>query len=314
MTLSQLRALVAAADTGSFTAAATSLGYTQAAVSELVRRLEDECGLQLFHRGARRLTLTAAGTELLPHAQQAVSAANNASATIRSIRGLKGGVASFGLFRNADFYLLAELGQRFTTTYPDVRVRMVGINSALVAEAVAAGDLEAGIVVLPVTAKGLEISPVARDELVYVSADPDNVRQPVDIATMAGRRLIMYDAHVGWADPDRMQLLERARLAGVTIEPFVEVEEAQAAMHLVARGVGDTVVSRAVLERIISTSGDTQLGVHAVTVEPPLYNTFAVVRRSDVQLSPATEELTRLALELMLRNPTLQRLQPRDAS
>jgi DNA-binding transcriptional LysR family regulator len=310
VTLTQLRALVAAADLGSFTAAGARLGYSQAAISELVRRLEEECELALFHRGGRRLTLTAAGAEMLPHAQQAVTAARNAESTIRSVRGLRGGVASFGLFRNADFYLLAELGERFTAAYPDVRVRLLGVNPALVAEAVARGDLEAGIVVLPVADSGLEITPVARDEVLYVSANPDHVTRPVDITTLATRRLVLYDAHVGWSDPDRVQLAERARLAGVHLEPFIEVEQAQAALHLVARGVGDTFISRAVADHMTRTE---HLKIHTVSVDPPLYNTFAVIRRTGVHLSPATQELIRLALHLLLRNPTLQQL-PRSST
>ncbi|MBO2463963.1 LysR family transcriptional regulator [Actinomadura violacea] len=304
MTLTQLRALVATAELGSFTAAGRALGYSQAAMSELVRRLEEECGLQLFHRGGRRLTLTAAGAQLLPHAQQTVTAARAAEDTVTSVRGLTGGVASFGLFRNADFYLLAELGARFTAAHPDVRIRLVGLNASLVAEAVAAGDLEAGIVVLPVTADGLEITPLARDEVLYASAEPERVARPVDIGTMAERRLVFYDAHVGWADPDRLQLSERAQLAGVRLEPFIEVEQAQAALHLVARGVGDTFISRAVADRV---SRAENLPIHTTTFDPPLYNTFALVRRRHTQLSPATEELSRLAIDLLLRNPTLDR-------
>ena len=119
----------------------------------------------------------------------------------------------------------------------------------------------------------------------------------------------MFDAHVGWGRPGPDAAAGTCSAAGIHIEPFVEVEEARAALHLVARGVGDTVVSRVVLERISSSSGDTHLGVHAVTVQPPLYNTFAVVQRRDVQLAPATEQLTRLALELLLCNPSLLRLQ-----
>lgn len=302
MTLTQLRALVASADQGSFTAAGRLMGYSQAAVSELVRRLEDECGLQLFTRSPRQLRLTAAGEQMLPHARQAVMAADNAGAAVRSLRGLTGGTASFGLFRNADLYLLAELGARFTAAHPDVRTRLVGVNSALVAQDVAKGNLEAGIVVLPVNAEGLEITPVARDEVLYVSADPQHTRKPVDIATFAQRRLVLYDAHVGWSDPDRMQLADRAQLAGVRIEPFMEVEHAQAALHLVASGVGDTFVSRTVAEHTIQAD---HLQVHTVAFDPPFYNTFAVIRRLDVPLSPATQELTRLALELLLSKPDL---------
>jgi DNA-binding transcriptional LysR family regulator len=307
VTLTQLRALVAAADLGSFTAAGTALGYSQAAISELVRRLEEECGLQLFHRGGRRLTPTVAGSQLLPHARQTVNAAQDAENTVQAVRGLTGGVASFGLFRNAEDYLLAELAERFATAHPDVRVRLVGVNAALVARAVASGDLEAGIVVLPVTPAGLEVTPLARDEVLYVSADPGHVAGPVDIATLATRRLVFYDAHAGWADPDRLQLAERAQHAGVRLDPFVEVEQAQSALHLVARGLGDTFLSRAVADRLLRTE---KLPLHTTTFDPPLHNTFALVRRRDTPLSPATAELARLAVDLLMGNETLEHRRP----
>ncbi|MDI5982773.1 helix-turn-helix domain-containing protein, partial [Amycolatopsis magusensis] len=74
MTLRQMRAFLAAARLGSFSAAARALGVAQASVSELIRKLEDEHGAAVFSRGPRRLVLTAAGTALLPFAEQAVAA------------------------------------------------------------------------------------------------------------------------------------------------------------------------------------------------------------------------------------------------
>ena len=62
--LGLLRTFLAVHRTGSFTAAAASMGIAQASVSELIRKLEDEHSAPLFTRGARRLVLTAAGEAL----------------------------------------------------------------------------------------------------------------------------------------------------------------------------------------------------------------------------------------------------------
>lgn len=78
-----------------------------------------------------------------------------------------------------------------------------------------------------------------------------------------------------------------------------------------ARGVGDTLVSRAVIDRAAANGA---LPVHTISMDPPLYDTFAVVRRRDVGLSPATEELTRLAVDLLLRNRTLERVRSTEPS
>ncbi|WP_243787732.1 LysR family transcriptional regulator [Saccharopolyspora gloriosae] len=296
MTLKQLRALVLAARTGSFTTAAAAMGIAQASVSELIRKLEDEHGTRLFTRGARRLVLTAAGEALLPHAEQAVLAADEGAQALRSVRSLHGGVATFGLLRNAGYYLLSDLAQRFHDAYPDVRVRLIGLNSVEVAAAVAAGTVEAGLVVLPIDDEGLEVIPLLRDEVYFATAEADRAREPLGIEDVAAARLILYDAHYGWSDPTRRQLADRAQLAGLKLEPWIEVEHVESALSLVQRGIGDTIVARAVAE-----SPACPAALHTVGLREPLHDTIALVRRRSAALSPASRELARLAQRMILQ-------------
>lgn len=303
MTLNQLRAFLESARRGSFTAAAGVLELSQASVSELIRRLEDEHEVKLFIRGRRRLVLTAAGRELVEHAEAAVTAADNAGRALRSVQTLGGGVATFGVLRNADYYLLSGLVQQFNEAYPSVRVRLIGLNSVDVALAVAEGELEAGIVVLPIDADGLQVTPWASDDVLYVSSEPARTRVPVSVADISASRLILYDAHAGWRDPTRRQLADRANLAGVRLEPWIEVEQVETALNLVARGAGDTIVSRAVLA---SHSWPREL--HAVALDPPLHDIIAFIRRESVPLSSATQELARRARAMLRKNPAIQPL------
>ncbi len=78
MTMNQLRAFLRVALLGTFSAAAADLGMTQPSVSELIKRIEESYGIRLFIRGSRRLVLTSAGEQLVPFAQQAVTAADGA--------------------------------------------------------------------------------------------------------------------------------------------------------------------------------------------------------------------------------------------
>ncbi|MFR9727950.1 LysR family transcriptional regulator [Saccharopolyspora sp. MS10] len=298
MTLKQLRAFLLAARTGSFTTAAAEMGIAQASVSELIRKLEDEHAARLFTRGARRLVLTAAGEALLPHAERAVVAADEGAQALRSVRSLSGGVATFGLLRNAGYYLLSDLAQRFHDDYPDVRIRLIGLNSVEVAAAVAAGTVEAGLVVLPIDDEGLEVTPLLRDEVRFATSDPDRAAEPVRVEDLARSRLILYDAHYGWSDPTRRQLADRAQLAGVKLEPLIEVEHVESALSLVQRGVGDTIVAGAVAD-----SPAFPADLHAVGFREPLHDTVALVRRQGTTLSPATRELARLAQHMLLQRP-----------
>ena len=295
MTLTQLRVFLVITAAGSFSAAAAQLGMAQPSVSELVKRLEETYGVRLFTRGSRRLVLTAAGEALLPFAQQAVDAADGADRTLRDVTSLQGGVATFGLLRNANYYFLSRLLERFHSRYPDVRLRVIGLNSVEVAEAVAAGELEAGLVVLPIDADGLEVTPLRRDDVLYASADPAHTERPVAIEDLAAADLILYDAHYGWRDPTRRQLMERAQFAGVSLHARIEVEHIDSALDLVARGAGDTIVSGAV-----AAAPTFPAGVHTVRFAEPLHDTIALVRRQGVPLSPATRELARLARRMLL--------------
>lgn len=294
MTLNQLRAFLAAVRTESFTSAAGELGVSQASVSELIRRLEEEHAVTLFTRGRRRLVLTAAGQELVPFAEQAVTAADRGSQALRSVQSLHGGVATFGVLRNAEYYLLSGLVAQFHDAHPGVRVRLVGLNSVQVAAAVADGSLEAGLVVLPIDDEGLVVTPLARDEVVYASAAPDRLREPMTIEGLSRARLILYDAHAGWKDPTRRQIADRAHLAGVKLDPWIEVEHVETALNLVARGAGDTFISRAV-----AASPACPGGVGTVAFAQPIYDTVAFIRRASRPLSPATREIARLARDML---------------
>lgn len=295
MTLTQLRAFLVIAASGSFSAAAAELGMAQPSVSELVKRMEATYGVLLFHRSSRGLRLTAAGEALLPHARQAVESADAADHALRDVTSLRGGVATFGLLRNANYYYLSRLLERFHAQYPDVRLRVIGLNSVEVAEAVAAGDLEAGLVVLPIDGNDLQVTPLRRDEVLYASADPEHTRHPVSIEQLAAAKLILYDAHYGWRDPTRRQLAERAQLAGVALTARIEVEHVDSALDLVARGAGDTIVSTAV-----ASGPSFPAGVHTVPFAEPLYDTIALVQRAGAPLAPATRELARLARRMLL--------------
>jgi DNA-binding transcriptional LysR family regulator len=109
LTLQQLRYFLATAQHGSFAGAADELLLKQPSVAEQVRRLEAELGVPLFASKRRRLILTAAGTALRPYAEQALATCQDGADAVRAHRTLRGGVASFGLPRNAELYELTDL-------------------------------------------------------------------------------------------------------------------------------------------------------------------------------------------------------------
>jgi DNA-binding transcriptional LysR family regulator len=290
MTLQQLTYFLTSAEHGSFSAAAEALHMAQPSLSEQIRRLEAELGVALFARAGRRLELTEAGRLLLPHAERTVDAAREAADSVREVRELTGGTVAFGTFGSAHHYLLGGLVQDFRAQHPNVRVRAVGQNSVEVADAVRDGHLEAGLVVLPIDDRGLDVRPAMQEELLYVSADPRRTREPVSVETLAEAPLILYDARWGAVDPTRTLLRERGQRAGVKIEPQIEVEYMTAALDLATRGVGDTVAPRSIL-----TSRGLGRRLSSVSFDPPLIETFAFITRRNAHLSPASRAFMQLA-------------------
>lgn len=188
MTLQQLRYFLAAAHHGSFSAAAAALLMAQPSLSDQIRKLEAELGVPLFARVGRGLALTEAGRMLRPHAERTLAEADEAIASVQEVRTLRGGTVSFGTFGSAHHYLLGGLVQDFRRRHPDVRVRVVGQNSAEVADAIREGTLEAGLIALPIDDNGLEVRPSIREENHYVSAEPGASPRPRRSRTSRPRR------------------------------------------------------------------------------------------------------------------------------
>ena len=170
--------------------------------------------------------------------------------SVGAVRELRAGTASFGTFGTARMYLGSDLVEDFRRSHPAVRVRIVGQNSSETVDAIRAGELEAGLVVLPVDDRGLEIHPAMRDEVLYVSSDPARLRHAMTMQRLANAPLILSEASWGTMDPTRRQLRELAQRAGVVIEPQIDVEDVEVALELAARGLGDTIAPRGMLRRL----------------------------------------------------------------
>lgn len=288
MTLQQLRYFLAACTHGSFAGAADALYCAQPSLADQVRRLEQELGVRLFIRTGRRLELTDAGERLRFGAQRVVAEVEASLTAVRDTVGLRSGTASLGTFGLAPRYLIKEVMTAFVARYPDVIVRVVGQNSHEVVDRVRAGELEAGLVSLPVDEPSLIVEPVGADEILFVARPGPDTERPMPVSRLAETRLIAYTAALGWRDSIRRQLLERARQEGVDLKASIEVEHLESALELAQEGLGGTYVPKAIAGSVLDARLASQ------SFDPPLLDTYVVIRRRDHELSPATVELLSL--------------------
>ncbi|RKQ93006.1 LysR family transcriptional regulator [Solirubrobacter pauli] len=286
LSLQQLRCFCAALELGSFTAAAETLRVSQPAVAEQIRKLEAALGLDLFVRAGRGVQATEAGRRFAEHATRSLQALEDAAASITELTELQTGTLAIGVFGGPAAWRLDELALAFLRAHPDVSLRFVGLNSSVIADRVREGELEAALVVLPIDDDRLDVRPIVRDEVVYVSADPERTREPATIARLAATPLIFYDAESADHDPIRRQLAERAQALGLRLQPKVEVELKDIALRLVAAGLGDTYLPSAFTRLPYYPDG-----LHTASFEPAMYDTFAVVTRTGARLSAGMRRL-----------------------
>ena len=292
-TLHQLRCFLSVFEHGSFTAAAEALGYSQPSISEQVRVLERSYGVTLFTRVGRGVVPTAAGDTLRPHAELTLGAAEQARRAVRSVRALESGTVRFGVFGTARLYMGAQLVADMLERHPGVRVELIGQNSTEVEEHLRRGYIEAAMIgVDQVGTEGLQVIPVAREELVYVSMDPARTARPVTALDLTRAPLVMPETTWRATDPIRTLLRRMVLEAGVNPETRIEVEDVETAVELVGRGLADTIVGKGVVSEVVDRLAP---GAHWVRLEPRQYGTLAIVHRAGATLSPAAEVMVHLA-------------------
>ncbi|NPC98283.1 LysR family transcriptional regulator [Nocardioides sp. zg-DK7169] len=293
LSLHQLTCFLATYEHGSLTAAAEHLGYAQPSVSEQIRSLERTLGVELFRRVGRGVVPTDAAESLRPHAEQALTAVREAQQAVQQVRSLETGTIRFGMFGTARLYAGAGLVADVLARHPGVRVELVGQNSLDVQDDLRRGRLEAAMIaVSSATSEGLTITPVARDELVYISSDPDRLTTPLTAHRLAQASLVMPETTWRARDSTRIVLRRMLHETGRNPQTRIEVEDVETAVELVGMGLADSVVNKGaalqLLPRLAPDAG-------WVSLRPRQYDTLAIVHRTGATLSPAAQLMIELA-------------------
>jgi DNA-binding transcriptional LysR family regulator len=293
LSLHQLTCFLATYEHGSLTAAAEELGYAQPSVSEQIRALEASLGIQLFRRVGRGVVPTTVADTLRPHAEKVLAAVDEARQAVQRAKSFETGTIRFGMFGIARLYAGAGLIADVLARYPGVRVELIGQNSIEVAEDLRRGRLEAAMLaVSTVASEGLTITPVAREELVYVSADATRLKTPVTAHRLSQASLVMTETTFRATDSTRQTLRRMLHETGHNPQTRIEVEDIETAVELVGMGYADSVIPKGaalqLLPRLAPTAG-------WVSLRPRQYDMFAVVHRTGATLSPAARLMIELA-------------------
>ena len=122
MDLLQLEHFLAVVEKGTFTRAAERVSRTQPAVSQSIKKLEEEIGGQLFARDLHDVSLTEAGKTLLEYARKMVRARDDAMRDLGALKTLKTGTLNIAAHESAAVYLLPAPLRNYLTRFPDVKI------------------------------------------------------------------------------------------------------------------------------------------------------------------------------------------------
>lgn len=124
MEINQCEAVLKAAETGSLSAAAKALHYTQSGITRMIRALENELGYEVFFRSKRGVTLTENGKAMLPLLAEIVRAHDNAKEYSSQLTGLMSGTLNIGTYYSISALCLPPILKGFCTLYPGITINL----------------------------------------------------------------------------------------------------------------------------------------------------------------------------------------------
>jgi DNA-binding transcriptional LysR family regulator len=196
MDFDQLRTFLLAAELQSFTQAARRLNFSQSAISQQIRELEDRLDVRLFERHSRSVSLTPAGERLRPRARAILKEVEDALDALSDLRGVPQGVVRIAASTTPGVYLLPHALGRFSALFPGVRASLEVLNPDELARALQQGDVDLAVVeenLLPNRVFGWSKTPMLADEIVLI-ARPDHpwlLEAPIALERLALADMIL---------------------------------------------------------------------------------------------------------------------------
>ena len=281
-TLRQMRAFVALAKTGNFTAAAQTLHVTQSALSGLIKELEQTLGARVVDRSTRRIVLTEIGRELFPLFSQMIDDLDGALANVADHTQLRKGVVRLAAPQLMCCTLVPEAVAAYRAAHPDIDVRVADSAVENVIARVLSGESDFGIGPERESMPQLEARELFEMpfSLVFPQGHPLEATERVTWQDVARYPFIALQGQF----TERLLADMQALLREVQLKPANEVAFMTTALAMVSAGLGITVClpyaePLARLHRLHMR----------VLEEPRLTRRFFVYTRAGRSLSPAAE-------------------------
>jgi DNA-binding transcriptional LysR family regulator len=284
--LGAINCFLVLADQRHFGRAADRLGISQPALTQQIKRLEEQLGVVLLDRSGRPFSLTAAGRALVADGRRLLT---HAAATVenarRAARGERGGLR-LALLASCSLGVVGRALRRLQAEYPDVSVELLDDPPDALA-GVAGGILDAALLRGPVAYPGVVAELVAEEPLIAVlpAGHPLGANKSVAVDKLSGERFVMFRRSS--APPLYDAVIATCHRAGFAPEVAQEAGEWQTVASLVVSGIGIALVPRSAMEIAHSA-------VRYVPLREPAGTVSLVLARAGTGAPATTDHLLRL--------------------
>ncbi len=195
MNLRDLRYFVALADTRHFGKAAERSFVSQPTLSAQIKKLETYLGVQLIERQPRKVTLTEMGARILPLARSILQESDEIVSLARNDHDPLSGKLKVALIPTIGPYLLPLVARKLRKQLPLLKVMLYEYQTQPLLEKLRAGDIDLGILALPVPLDGLEARPLYDEDftLAVPSNSPLAKRSSVKLDDLSGETLLLLE-------------------------------------------------------------------------------------------------------------------------
>lgn len=279
-----LQAFVSIAERGSFHAAASHLNLSQTALSHRIRKLEESLGTSLLLRTTRQVSLTSAGSALLPRARKIFEELGAAIDEARVDGGDGSDEVSVGCLPTIAVHCMPSVIAEFARSHPAVRVRVHDNSASEIADKVQSGQAEFGVTIVAANRWDLELKPVVKEPFVLVCHRSMRLAEAESLswAQLQGLPLVRISAETG----NRILIDDALGSRRETLTWRYEVQRVITAVSLVRAAIGYAIVPQLALDAV--DAGDL---VAIPLRSPSVTRTLGIVTRKGPPLRPAAREL-----------------------
>lgn len=275
--LMKYRAFLTAANLGSFTKAAETLGYSQSGISRMIADLEREWNVKLLERDRGGVRLTSEGHELAPAIQAVCDEHGRLQARIDAMSGLEKGLIRIGTVTSVATHWLPSIIKHFRDDYPNIDYEITTRGYSEVERMIAEGQVDCGFVRLP-TRPTFDTIYLERDELKVVMA-PGHPMAKADrfpIRALGDYPFMRIDKQ---GDSDIVGMLDEY---GVRVQSSMTTWDDYAVFAMVEKGLGISVQPSLILQRL-------PFNIVEKSFDEPQYRELALAMRDRESLPLATK-------------------------